>query len=107
MLKTFQLRNNEDETKTLTIEHCLSLEKCDCTTEEENECIFYCVGYSLDDLCTSLGLDKTLPIYQVGQSDLRLEVINSDGPDGFPGIYESVLLVPVHKTTPSIKMLRN
>ena len=56
MPRRIQLQNHQDESKTLYIEHPFSLDKCMCIDSEDDDCIFYSVGYDLKDLCKSLAL---------------------------------------------------
>jgi len=107
MPRRIQLQNHQDESKTLYIEHPFSLDKCMCIDSEDDDCVFYSVGYDLKDLCTSLALDVNLPVYVAGPSCLRLEVIDENGANAIPGHPGKVVLVPVHRNTPLVKLLRN
>ena len=99
----FQVYNTNMEERTLILTHRLSLDKCTCTAEEDDKCIFYCVGYNLNDLCEALELDNKRPLYLNGPNNLQLEVIDSDN-IGAGGL---MVLIPVHKTTPLRKGTHN
>ena len=96
VLRGFNAYNVADGVKdTLTIGHPFNMEKCMCTLEDDPSCLFYTVGYNVEDFCTALRLNPDLPVYLSKAPTTALTVIDD------PVFFGPVLLIPVHKTTPA------
>ena len=89
------LYNTSDATKTLELWHPFTLEKCVCASHEDPACTFYFVGRDLQDVCTSLCLDPNQPVFLANSPLNALSVGNTDP------LFDPILLIPVHKTTPT------
>lgn len=91
-----------DETKQVLISHRCSLLHCTCTTQDDSKaCTAHAVGWHLVDFCTSLGLDPALPIFLTDEPSTPLEIANSNL------LEESMLIIPVHKTSRAYRGFRN
>jgi hypothetical protein len=101
---TFEVYNSYCQSASLTLSHPMSLSMCTCSEGEDDNCIYYTVGYNLADLCDALKLRKGFPVYLTSPSNLQLEVItdenwtNGEGP---------IVLIPVHKTSEARRGLHN
>ena len=103
MESSFEMYNSNVEGPSLVLTHRLTLEDCACTVGEDDTCITYCVMYNLEELCLTLKLKKDLPVYLTGASNLELEVIVNHG----IGNEGPMVLIPVHKTSPSRRGIHN
>ena len=95
------LYNNADTTKTLELWHPFTLDKCVCAGTANPACTFYFLGRDLQDVCKNLRLDPKLPVFLANSPLKALSVDNTDP------LFDPILLIPVHKTTPTWTGLQN
>jgi hypothetical protein len=101
--QVFYLYNTNNRNKVMKVAHRLTLRKCSCDEVEEDSCIFYTVGYNIDDLCASLGLDKEKPICMTSPTNMKLEIITNHGIFG----EGPLILIPVHRNSHSMRGIHN
>jgi hypothetical protein len=97
----FTLHNTRNPAKTLVLSYPHELVRCICIHAVNPACDAYCVGYDLVDLCTALGLDPNSPVFAAGAPTTRLQV------DHDITFVDSIINIPVHRTSPSSTGLHN